>query len=238
MSRPIIGITSSLACERDEGASQVLDCRYVDAVERAGGCPLILPMCTAAESLRPLLELIHGLIITGGPGITEGLMGELPADLSPVEAQREQSDSWAFEVLQECNKPILGICYGMQFINARSGGTIYADVQEQLEVGAHSPRRNGGRVIQHEIELVQDTFLGGLLGGVPPGAEVNSFHIQAVARIGAGLRVNARSADGLVEGVENEDGGIVGVQFHPERMPGTVWERLFEHLVERAAQWE
>ena len=55
MSRPIIGITSSLACERDEGASQVLDCRYVDAVERAGGCPLILPMCTAAESLRPLL---------------------------------------------------------------------------------------------------------------------------------------------------------------------------------------
>tara|TARA_B100001123_G_C15146627_1_gene961800 strand:- start:326 stop:1042 length:717 start_codon:yes stop_codon:yes gene_type:complete len=238
MSRPIIGITSSLSCDRDGGSSQVLDCRYVDAVERAGGCPLILPMCTAADSLRPLLELIHGLIITGGPGITEGLMGELPADLPPVEAQREQSDSWAFEVLQECNKPILGICYGMQFINARSGGAIYADVEEQLKVGAHSPRRNGGRGIQHGIELVRNTFLGELLGEVPPGAEVNSFHIQAVAQVGAGLRVNARSADGLIEGVENEDGGIVGVQFHPERMPGTIWERLFEHLVERAAQWE
>ena len=238
MPRPIIGITSSLARDCDEGSSQVLDCRYVDAVERAGGCPLILPMCTAVESLRPLLELIHGLIITGGPGITEGLMGELPDDLPPVEAQREQSDSWAFQVLQERNKPILGICYGMQLINARSGGTIYADVQEQLKVGPHSPRRNEGRGIQHGIELVRDTFLGGLLGGVPPGAEVNSFHIQGVAQIGTGLRVNARSADGLVEGVENEDGGIVGVQFHPERMPGTVWERLFEHLVERAAQWE
>lgn len=233
MSRPFIGITGSLAAAPGS-YRQVVDGYYIDAVERAGGCPLILPMTARAESLRPLLDLTDGLIITGGPGITEGLAGELPHDLPPVEERRTRADTWAFETIQEQGKPILGICYGMQFINARCGGSIYADAQQQLQVGAHSPLRNEGRDIRHGMSLVDDTALAALLGRAASGVEVNSFHIQAVKELGAGLRVNVRSADGLVEGVESEDGRIIGVQFHPEKMPGTVWERLFDHLVECA----
>lgn len=229
MERPIIGITSSLSAE-----AQVLGCRYVDAVERAGGCPLILPMTAEPEALRPVVERIDGLVITGGPGITQGLIGELPEDLPAVDERRWQADCWTFGMVQEWQRPVLGICYGMQFINARLGGRIYADAQRQLQVEPHSPKRVEGKTVRHQVKLVPDAILAGLIG--TEGAEVNSSHIQAVEKIGEGLRVSARSEDGLVEGIESEDGRLIGVQFHPEGMPGTAWERLFEHLVEKAVE--
>jgi len=231
--RPLIGITTSLAEPQEGGCRQVVDWHYVDAVERAGGCPLLLPMTSKAETLEPLLARIAGLVITGGPGIVEGLIGRLPQDLLPVEPLRSRADAWTFGTARAQGKPVLGICYGMQFINARCGGALYADVQAQLGTGPHSPARNQGAEVWHPLEIVPGSRLAALAG--TERAQVNSFHIQAVERVGAGLRISARSADGLVEGLESEDGGIMGVQFHPERMPGTVWERLFADLVERAA---
>ncbi len=227
MGKPIIGITTGLSRE-----TQSVGCHYADAVERAGGCPLMLPMPTRRETLEEVEALIDGLIITGGPGIADGLIGELPEDLPAVDERRRQADIWAFELARERRRPVLGICYGMQVINARLGGRIYADVQRQLEVGGHTTGRNGGEPVEHEVELVEESVLAGLVG--EERARVNSFHIQAVEAIGAGLRVSARSSDGLVEGIESEDGLLVGVQFHPERMVGSVWVKLFEYLMERA----
>ena len=229
MGKPIIGITTGLS-----GETQSVGCHYADAVERAGGCPLMLPMPAQRETLEEVVARIDGLIITGGPGFTEGLIGELPEDLPAVDERRRQADSWAFELARERKLPVLGICYGMQFINARLGGRIYADVQRQLEVGGHTTGRNGGEPVEHEVELVEGTMLAGLMDEERIG--VNSFHIQAVEEIGAGLRVSARSTDGLVEGIESGDGLLVGVQFHPERMVGSAWEKLFGYLMERAGE--
>jgi len=228
MSRPLIGITTSLT-----DSAQVLPHRYVEAVERAGGAPLILAMAASAEAQQPVLEQIDGLVITGGPGITQGLVGDLPEDLPAVDAKRWQADCAAFTRAQVRRRPVLGICYGMQFINAQLGGGLYADVQEQLGVGAHSPKRTAGRDIEHDVELEPGTVLAEMVRA--PTAKVNSFHIQALERIGTGLEVSARGADGLVEAIEGEDGRLVGVQFHPEAMPGSVWDGLFLHLVRRAA---
>ena len=228
MKRPLIGITTSLS----EGA-QHLHHTYVEAVERAGGAPLILAMAQCRESLEPALARLDGLLITGGPGITEGLVGELPVELPPVEARRWQTDGWAFDAVQSRGKPVLGICYGMQFINARLGGTIYADVQRQLGTGPHSPGRNDGKPLEHAVELMPGTLLAELAGAGP--APVNSFHLKAVSHLGAGLRLSARSAEGVTEGIESADRRLVGVQFHPEKMPGTVWEQLFAWWVAQAA---
>ena len=237
MSTPIIGITTSLKMDRNGNASeQSLGYAYVHAIERAGGCPLILPMPESQATLKPVLDLIDGLVIVGGPGMTDGLIGPLPDDMPPVAPQRMQADTWAFEFAREKGLPILGICYGMQFANARFGGTIYADVQNQLGVAGHSPKRNDGKDIRHPVILEPGTHLERLVGHAGREIEVNSYHIQGVERIGDGLRLTARSADGVIEGIESEDGRICGVQFHPERLTGTVWDALFDRLIGLAAE--
>lgn len=229
MGRPLIGITTSMV-----ESVQTLPCRYIDAVERAGGAPLMLPMTTSDEALQPVLQLIDGLVITGGPGITQGLVGTLPADLPAVETRRWRADCLAFASVQERQKPALGICYGMQFINVRLGGRLYADVQRQLGVRAHSPKRTDGQEIEHEVELEAGTLLAHIVGEV--SAPVNSFHIQAVEQLGSGLQANACDKDGLIEGLEDAEGRLLGLQFHPEVLSGSVWDGVFEHLVQRAAE--
>ena len=231
MDAPIIGITTSYEADTESSTSRiVLNADYVSAVERAGGVPVVIPPLTSLEAMRIVISRIDGLIIPGGPGIIDGLVGVLPEDLPPVAPERAQADRYAFEAAQENTLPILGICYGMQFINARFGGTLYGDVEQELVTRPHHPKRADNDTLQHEVTIESGSRLQELIGRPVP---VNSYHIQAVAELGEGLRVSVRSDDGLVEGLETEDGRIVGVQFHPEKMPDTVWDLLFTDLVSR-----
>ncbi|MBT5832786.1 MAG: gamma-glutamyl-gamma-aminobutyrate hydrolase family protein, partial [Candidatus Latescibacteria bacterium] len=212
MNPPIIGITTGFTPEKNQNrAQQSVNHDYVLSVERAGGCPVLLPMTENPKSLTSLYAILDGLIITGGPGIVEGLVGDLPNDLPPVQSIRHKNDLWVFDIAQQKDVPILGICYGMQFINARFGGTLYADVQNQNNTLAHSPKRTGEPVF-HEINIVPNTHLADLLN--THTSETNSYHIQAIEKAGQGLRVNAQSPDQVIEGFETEDGRIIGVQFH------------------------
>ena len=228
MSRPMIGITTSFDTQNKQ---QSLDRDYVIAVERAGGCPLLLPMTEQHNTLAPLFGLLDGLIITGGPGIAKGLIGDLPDDLPPVDETRYQNDMRAFEYAEKKQMPVLGICYGMQFINAQFGGTIYADIQRQCGVEPHSPKR-AARAVRHAISVNPQSHLSAILGQTE--CETNSFHLQAVETVGPKLNISARSADRVIEGIETPDGRIMGVQFHPEKMPHTLFDRIFDHLLAQA----
>ncbi|MEM1043423.1 MAG: gamma-glutamyl-gamma-aminobutyrate hydrolase family protein [Bacteroidota bacterium] len=224
--RPRIGITTSL-----NDGEQRLDRRYVLAVERAGGLPLIVPMLETDDAAEAFAALLGGLVVTGGPAVTDGLVGTLPADIEETAPARLASDTRLLASFLTARRPVLGICYGMQLGNALAGGTLYADVEaQQAGAAAHSQKRGAA---DHPIVLESASYLGQLLG--PEPLSVNTRHIQAVEALGSRLRVAARAPDGVVEAIESDDGLFVGVQWHPERM-GASMTPLFRDLVQKASR--
>lgn len=219
-----IGITTAFDENGDESVPQP----YIDALEAAGAQAVPIPANITAEDAAALVKTLDGLVYPGGPGITEGLIGALPDDLRPVEAARDSRDRTIYRAFNLQTRPILGICYGMQFINAMQGGTIYGDVSAQRD-DTHNHSKGRG-ADEHPINILPDTHLRTIMG--VDEASVNTYHIQAVADVGAGLRVNATAPDGIIEGIESLDGRILGVQFHPERM-GAAMKPLFEAFVQR-----
>ena len=220
----LIGITTSFQ-EREQRVSHA----YVEAIESAGGIPVLLPMTEKTESFEVVAKLLHGLVITGGPAIVQGLIGTVPEDLSDTDPIRVRADEKTVSAFEQEGKPMLGICYGMQLLNARAGGTIYADVQAQLpNTEAHSLKRGAE---MHDIEIDTSSALYAALR--TRSTKVNTRHIQAIATVGSALRVTAVSPDGVPEAIENEDGSIIGVQFHPELMVEEMLP-LFQQFIQRA----
>jgi putative glutamine amidotransferase len=200
----------------------------VTAVERAGGLPVIIPMVDSQDLLRETAQELDGLIVPGGPAVTIGLVGDLPPDLPDVALTRSRADTTLLEAILEAHRPVLGICYGMQLINAVAGGTIYADVQRQVEGTMPHSEKRGAR--DHPLAVAPGSVLSRTL---QPGQTVNTYHIQAIAEVGEGLRATAHAPDGIIEAVESEDGMVVGVQFHPEKME-QAGDRFFQYLIQRA----
>lgn len=224
MTKPRIGITTSY-----KDGVQSIDHHYILAIESAGGLPVIVPMLQTRDTLQDFTSLLDGLVITGGPGITKGLIGDLPEDLPAVDPVRDAADTLILEMTKE--RPILGICYGMQFINAQAGGTIYADVMNQMPGSLIHSTGRGGK--DHAIKIKADSHLHNILQRST--LSVNTYHVQAVAEVGIGLRAVAHGPDGVIEAIESTDGRMIGVQFHPERMLKET-RTLFEDFVHRCSQ--
>ncbi len=221
MNRPKIGITTSY-----QDGEQRLNANYAHAIELAGGLPIILPLFRTDEFADDYANWLDGLLIPGGPGITRGLVGNLPADLAPVDPLRDQSDQLIVNAFAQ--RPIMGICYGMQFLNAIAGGEIYGDLSEHINTNLiHTDKRGG---TSHPIELDTKSYFAQVLGR--QSLEVNTYHIQSIATLGEGLSVVAHSPDGVIEAIESPDQRLFGVQFHPERDIETMLP-LFQDFVAR-----
>jgi putative glutamine amidotransferase len=190
-----------------------LDVRVADAVVAAGGEPVHLAeLRTPAEALDGLA----GLLVPGGPDFAppRPYPPGVAFDLVPP-AQLDWERALVAEAIAR-GVPVLGVCYGMQLLAVVAGGSLVYDLAtDRPDAADHRLPEPGGR---HTIEIAPGTLLAQLLGAGTTA--VNSTHHQAVDAAGAGLRVSARAADGVVEAIESADPErfVLGVQWHPERM--------------------
>jgi putative glutamine amidotransferase len=217
---------------------------YTDAVVRAGGAPFILPLVDDEQVLRTLYDKCDGLLLSGGHDLdmiaeenTPGARLQVKVSTSPRRDKQEiQMVKWAVAD----NKPVLGICRGMQLINVALGGTLHHHLPDDMptsndhELSAHE---KDFRHIAHQLSLEPESQLARMLGTTQIAA--NTLHHQAVNKLGGGLVVTARSEDGVVEGIELPGKRfIIGVQSHPEALEESIeplWRNLFDAFVKAAA---
>lgn len=206
---------------------------YLGAVRQAGGLPVVLaPVRTSSVDL--LLDRLDALCLSGGPDLAPAHYGaaEHP-ELGPTEPELDRFELALARRAMARGMPVLAICRGMQVLNVARGGTLHQHLPDLDQEIGHRQTRPGGHAT-HEVELVRGSRLADLVGGVR--LTVNSFHHQALDKLGRGLRVVGRASDGTVEAVERPSAGfVVGVQWHAELLVECPEQlALFEALVRAA----
>jgi putative glutamine amidotransferase len=244
--RPLIGVTTSevrVAEHTDplpEGdpprVELALGVKYTSAVEAGGGVPVVIPPMSA-EAIGALLDGLDGVCLSGGPDLHPTGYGERPhPKLGPTEIDLDRFELAVARAADERGLPILGICRGAQALNVARGGTLHQHVPDVAGSDIEHRQTLAGDRLVHTVEIEPGSLLARTLGR--RRARVNSFHHQAVKRIGRGLRPVAWAPDGVVEAVESRTAHFVlGVQWHAECLVERPTQaRLFRAFVDAARE--
>lgn len=239
--RPIIGIVPKKVPSGEDAC--IVAQNYLDSVIAAGGVPLVMPITSDARAIEQLLALVDAILLIGGADISPACYGEAPVTELETTPQRDEIERHVLDVAQARELTVFGICRGLQMINAYFGGTLYQDLPTQFtpasghaldEHLAHDEHGDydGDRLV-HRVTLIEGSQLAQIFRATE--LEVNSLHHQAVRTLAAGFVATAISPDGVIEGIESEDGRFVAVQWHPEYFGCTKpMSRFFQALVEHA----
>ena len=226
MTRPLIGLTSYGEQTRFgvwDLDSVLLPRTYVDMVAAAGGAPVLLPSIPAAADAVAALD---ALVVTGGPDVDPAAYCAASHPRTVV-ARRERDEAELLMLRRALDRgiPLLGVCRGLQVLNVALGGTLVQHVPDAVGHTDHNPAP--GVFGATAVTLVPGSRVAAAVGA---RTLVQCHHHQAVDRLGDGLVVSGRAADGVVEAVEQPDGPLtVGVQWHPEQDAADV--RLFAAFV-------
>lgn len=244
--RPLIGVTTSemRPAQRVDPSPQseprahemALGITYLQAIEAGGGLPLVIPPM-AEEAIEPLLDRLDGLCLSGGPDLSPQSYGADPhPELGPT---APDLDTFELELARRADAramPILAICRGTQAVNVVRGGALHQHLPELSQAISHRQGTPGSEP-SHPIEIERGSGLAAALGSeeleVADCIDVNSFHHQAIDRLGERLRVTARAPDGTVEGIEDPARTfLIGVQWHAETLVHRPYESaLFGNFV-------
>jgi putative glutamine amidotransferase len=230
--RPVVGITTYVTAARWsywEREAALIPADYVQAVERAGGRPLLVP--PSEDGIDETLAALDGLVFSGGSDLDPDLYGQEPhPETLGVREERDCAELALLTAALERDLPVLAICRGSQVLNVARGGDLVQHLPDV--VGDEKHKHTPGTFADHDVTVEPGTRLESLLGDHAP---VKSHHHQGLGRLGDGLRVTARAEDGTIEAVEAADRRFaLGVLWHPEAGEDM---KLFEALVEEAARY-
>ncbi len=227
--KPIIGLTGAVT---DDFFTSVF-APYTEAIELAGGVPVLLPFTKNADTLADFAALCDGFLFTGGMDIDPARYGEhaLP-ECGTLQQNRDALEFSLLEQILKTSKPVLGICRGAQLINTALGGTLYQDIPTQCPSKIAHKQNEGMFDFSHEVAVLPNTPLTALLGCARVVA--NSFHHQAIKNLGTDLAVMARADDGVIEALYHTTHPYLRLyQWHPERLcqKDAIHRALFDDFV-------
>ncbi|CAM3197124.1 gamma-glutamyl-gamma-aminobutyrate hydrolase family protein [Lactiplantibacillus plajomi] len=242
MKQPLIGIapgTLTVASTMFPGRQRdYVNRDYLRSVTKNGGTPLVLPVTTDPATIARYAELVDGLLLCGGHDVDPQFYGEEPlAALGAIDPQRDAYELTLIKAVHAQQKPVLGICRGMQVLNVCHGGTLYQDIGAMPGEQGRLKHMQGQLPAYgiHHVAVSRDSVLATAVG--EHQLAVNSFHHQAVRRVAPGFEVTAVADDQVIEAIEQTTGGLqLGVQWHPEMMTDAAATNLFKFWINACAE--
>lgn len=236
--KPVIGLTAFTEPTLQKKRVNV-SYHYIEAIDIAGGIPIVIPECRDLNMVDSYLERIDGLIISGGVDVSPYLYGENPLkEVTYFSVERDNFEIALVKGAIDKKVPVFGICRGIQIINVALGGTLYQDITVQTGSSlGHNPIEMPVDRLYHNIIVENGTALRSLFKN--RSFLVNSFHHQAIRVFGVDLYATAFSEDGIVEAIEMKNNRYVyGVQWHPEDLINSYpdFKSLFQHLTDLALE--
>lgn len=235
--KPLILITSKpKADDFSVGGLRYAPANYCNAIIQAGGIPVIAALADPEE----YAQLADGILFTGSAcDITPSLYGQENRKSMECDPALDEMELALFHAFYKRNKPIFGICRGIQVINVALGGSLIQDIPEEVSnLGVHQ-KVYAKETYSHPVTAIQSSLFCRLFG---KKFSTNSYHHQAVKECGKGLIPTVVTEDGIIEAVEHENKPVFATQWHPERMIGqeqlelTDMMPLFRYFVDLCAQ--
>jgi putative glutamine amidotransferase len=235
--KPLIAIPEP--CSYDKEYSARVFPAYLKAIEACGGQAVPISLELSPEAIARSVSGCAAVLLPGSKADVDPQKygAQKQAATAPADVQRDAADELLLQDAYTQRKPILGICYGLQSLNAWRTGTLVQHLDTPVQ---HSGNR---AEVAHRARIVPGSGLSDLLGPAASQIGVNSSHHQAAEKVGDGLRVAAQCPeDGVIEAVEGTDAQhyVLAVQWHPEKNfdRDPISRKLFESFIEAAKQWE
>jgi putative glutamine amidotransferase len=216
MKRPAIGITVDNSTQRPDHYES--PSHYAQAIERAGGLPVLLPYHLDLSLIPQLADILDGLLLSGGDDIDPVHYGETwHPGARPCDPARTRFELALLAEIERRRTPVLGICLGSQTMNVHRGGSLIQFLPDHPRDNPIEHRKLDDPSRCHPVQIDPDSVLARGIGR--SSIIANTSHKQAVASVGRGLRVIATAPDGVIEGLEDPSLPLyLAVQWHPERL--------------------
>ncbi len=246
--RPLIAVTTSEIRDRKKETGlrhgeppqheMALGLKYLHATEMAGGLPMVVPPLSPA-ALAPLLDRCSGLLLSGGPDLDPVAYGaRAHAETGPIEPELDEFEIELARMADARGMPIFAVCRGLQLLNVARGGTLHQHLPDVAGGSIEHRQPEPGTTPTHWVRFQPGSHVGRVMQR--KRTKVNSFHHQAVARLGEGLVATGWATDGTIESIEATDRPyLVGVQWHAECLVSRPEQAaLFDAFVEAAMAYE